>query len=210
MQPPIRLIIADDHAVFRQGLKSLFATYSRFKIVAEVDRSSELERTLMSTPCEVVLLDLQMDQWVMEKIQWLARHALVVVLTASESAEDATSAFRLGARAVVQKRFALESLIAAIQTVMEGLVWLPPTTPTEMEGRAGQFTKSPLTNRELAVVRCAAQGLRNAEVARQLSITEGTVKIQLNRIFHKLGLRDRVELAQYAFRNGLVKVRSRD
>ena len=65
LQTPIRLIIADDHAVFREGLKALLATYNRFEVVAEVERSGELEAIVSNTPCDVVLLDLQMDQWVM-------------------------------------------------------------------------------------------------------------------------------------------------
>ena len=210
MQTPIRLILADDHAVFREGLKALLATYNRFEVVAEVERSSELEATVLKTPCEVVVLDLQMDQWVMDEIEWLSRRATVVVLTASESEEDTAAALRLGARAVVQKRFALETLIAAIQAGVDGFVSSPPTYRAEFKERSGNPTANPLTVRESTIVRYVAVGLHNAEVASLLSITEGTVKVQLNRIFHKLGVRDRVELANYAFRNGLVKVHPRN
>ena len=209
MQTLIRLIIADDHAVFREGLKALLATYNRFEVVAEVERSSELEATVLNTPCEVVVLDLQMDRWVMDEIEWLSRRATVVVLTASESEEDTAAALRLGARAVVQKRFALEALIAAIQAAVDGFVSLPPTSQSEFTERSGNLPTNPLTARESSIVRYVAAGLHNAEVANLLCITEGTVKVQLNRIFHKLGVRDRVELANYAFRNGLVKVHSR-
>ncbi len=209
MQTPIRLIIADDHAVFREGLKALLATYKRFEVVAEVERSSELEATVSNTPCEVVVLDLQMDQWVMAEIEWLSRRATVVVLTASENEQDTSAALRLGARAVVQKRFALETLIAAIQAAVEGFVSSPPTSKAEFTERTGNSAANLLTARESTIVRYVAAGLHNGEVADLLSITEGTVKVQLNRIFHKLGVRDRVELANYAFRNGLVKVHSR-
>jgi len=209
MHTPIRLIIADDHAVFRQGLKSLLATYNRFEVVAEVARSSDLEAVVSATPCEVVVLDLQMDQWVMGEIEWLSRRATVVVLTASESADDAKAALRLGARAVVQKRFALETLIGAIQAAVEGFVSSPPTYQADVTGSSGSPTANRLTTRESAIVGYVAAGLHNAEVAKLLSITEGTVKVQLHKIFHKLGVRDRVELANYAFRNGLVKVNPR-
>lgn len=209
MQSPIRLIIADDHAVFRQGLKSLLATYDRFEVVAEVDRSEALEATVSRTPCEVVLLDLQMDQWVMNEIEGLSRRAIVVVLTASESSEDSAAALRLGARAVVQKRFALETLIAAMQAAVDGFVSSPPTTQAEFMDRSGNPTSNPLTEHESSIVRYVAEGLRNAEVAKLLSITEGTVKVQLNKIFHKIGVRDRVELAHYAYRKGLIKVDTR-
>ena len=210
MQTPIRLIIADDHAVFREGLKALLATYNRFEVVAEVERSAELETIVSGTPCDVVLLDLQMDEWVMNEIEWLSRRAIVVVLTASESNEDADAALRLGARAVVQKRFALETLIAAMQAAVDGFVSSPPTTRAEFTDRSARIAASnPLTERESSIVRYVAEGLRNAEVAKLLSITEGTVKVQLNKIFHKIGVRDRVELAHYAYRKGLIKVNQR-
>jgi DNA-binding NarL/FixJ family response regulator len=206
MPTPIRLILADDHAVFRQGLKSLLATYDRFEVVAEVARSGDLRTTVSNTACEVVVLDLQMDQWVMDEIEWLSHQAMVVVLTATESAEDATAAIRLGAHAVVQKRFALETLIAAIQAAVDGFVSMPATSHANFTKGSGKPPASSLTARESTIVRYVASGLHNAEVANLMSITEGTVKVQLNRIFHKLGVRDRVELANYAFRNGLVKV----
>ncbi|MFZ2062117.1 MAG: response regulator transcription factor [Candidatus Binatus sp.] len=210
MQTPIRLIIADDHAVFREGLKALLATYNRFKVVAEVERSGDLDAIVSNTPCDVVLLDLQMDQWVMNKIEGLSRHAIVVVLTASESPEDSAAALRLGARAVVQKRFALETLIAAMQAAVDGFVSSPPTSRAEFTERSGSGGASTgLTERESSIVRYVAEGLRNAEVAKLLSITEGTVKVQLNKIFHKIGVRDRVELAHYAYRKGLIKVDTR-
>jgi len=209
MHAPIRLIIADDHAVFRQGLKSLLATYDRFEVVAEVARSSDLEAIVSDTPCEVVVLDLQMDQWVMGEIEWLCRQVTVVVLTASESADDAKAALRLGARAVVQKRFALETLIGAIQAAVDGFVSSPPIYQAEVTGASGRPRSNRLTARESAIVGYVAAGLHNAEVANLLSITEGTVKVQLHKIFHKLGVRDRVELANYAFRSGLIKINPR-
>jgi two-component system NarL family response regulator len=210
MHTPIRLIIADDHAVFREGLKALLATYNRFEVVAEVEKSSDLEAVVSVSPCDVLVLDLQMDQWVMGEIEWLSRRTTVVVLTASESKADTAAALSLGASAVVQKRFALETLIAAIQSAVDGFVSSPPISKGELTQRTGNLTESPLRARELTIVRNVAAGLRNAEVANLLSITEGTVKVQLNRIFHKLGVRDRVELANYAFRSGLVKIRPRN
>ncbi len=83
----------------------------------------------------------------------------------------------------------------------------PPTEFTDRSGTSSPL--NPLTERESSIVRYVAEGLRNAEVAKLLSITEGTVKVQLNKIFHKIGVRDRVELAHYAYRNGLIKVNMR-
>ena len=147
-------------------MKSLLATYDRFEVVAEVARSSDLEAIVSNTPCEVVVLDLQMDQWVMGEIEWLCRRATVVVLTASENAEDAKSALSLGARAVVQKRFALETLIGAIQAAVDGFVSSPPIYKAEGAGAAGRPGVKRLTARQSAIVEYVAAGLRNAEVAK--------------------------------------------
>jgi DNA-binding NarL/FixJ family response regulator len=114
----------------------------------------------------------------------------VIVIIASEAAENGVRALRLGARAIVQKRFAIETLMAAIRTVAEGLVWMPAEVQTEFAAHDQQVGRE-LTARENSIVRYVASGLRNAEVAERLSITESTVKSHLNNIFQKLGLRDR-------------------
>jgi two-component system NarL family response regulator len=205
MQTPIRLIIADDHALFRQGLKSLLLLQSEIKVIAEVERAADLRALLAVTQCDVLLLDLQMDEWLMDHISDLAKITSVIVLTASESGQTGVQALRLGARAIVHKRFAIETLMTAIRTVAEGLVWMPPTVQSELAAQSSSTAKR-LTARELEIVRYVAIGLRNAEVAERLSITESTVKTHLNNVFQKLAVRDRLELVHYAIKTGLVAV----
>lgn len=197
------LVIADDHALFRQGLKSLLLLQPDIAVDAEVEDADELEQVLAATPCDVLLLDLQMGRWMMDLIPPLARRATVVVLTASESPEIGANAMRLGARAVVHKRFAIETLMTALAAVKQGLVWMPPDVQTALASAESSAARE-LTPREHEIVRCVANGLRNAEVGEQLSITEATVKTHLNNIFQKLDLRDRLELARYAIRTGLA------
>jgi DNA-binding NarL/FixJ family response regulator len=155
----------------------------------------------------VLLLDLQMDEWAGDQIESLARLTSVLVLTASERIEDAMAALRMGARAIVQKRFAFETLIEAVRTAANGLVWLPPLLQTQLAEQLVAPAVKQLTDRESQIARYVADGLRNAEVAQRLSITESTVKSHLNNIFQKLGVRDRVELTHYAIRAGLVGLR---
>jgi len=205
METPIRLIIADDHALFRQGLKSLLQLQTDIEVVAEVERATELGSILANTQCDILLLDMQMDRWMMDDIPQLAKVTSVIVLTASESGENGVQALRLGARAVVHKRFAIETLMTAIRTVAEGLVWMPPTVQAEFAAQ-GSSTSKRLTARELEIVRFVAIGLRNAEVGERLAISESTVKTHLNNIFQKLTVRDRLELAHYAIKTGLVAV----
>jgi DNA-binding NarL/FixJ family response regulator len=201
---PLRLIIADDHALFRQGLRSLLALEG-LEVTAEVEQASGLEAALAANPCDILLLDLQMEQWSMDQIAELSRKTAIIVLTANERVETGLTALRLGARAIVHKRFAIESLMTAIRAVADGLVWMPPAMQAALVGRDSPATKR-LTPRESEIVRYVAIGMRNAEVAARLSLSESTVKTHLTNIFQKLGIRDRIELTRYAIKTGLVTV----
>ncbi|HUO05853.1 MAG TPA: response regulator transcription factor [Candidatus Binataceae bacterium] len=205
----VRLMIVDDHALFRQGLKSLLMLQPNIVVVGEVDRASALDDALAATPCDIILLDLQMERWLMDEIPSLSKRAAVIVLTATESAASGVKALRLGARGLVHKRFAIETLMTAIEAVAEGLVWMPPIVQAEFAAEGGPAARQ-LTTREAEIVRCVASGMRNGEVATQLSISESTVKTHLNNIFQKLALRDRMELTHYAISSGLVAVQNRD
>ena len=205
----MRVAIADDHALFRQGLKSMLRLQPDVTVVAELERADDILPTLGHTPCDVLLLDLQMDRDAAVDIASLAERVAVVVVTASERVEDALAAVRAGARGLVFKRFAIETLMAALRTVLAGHVWLPPELQSEMATRLREPTEPALTRREREVVRHVAAGLRNAEVAERLGITEVTVKTHVNNVFQKLGVRDRVQLTLYAIREGLVGVGDR-
>jgi DNA-binding NarL/FixJ family response regulator len=209
VRSPIRLIIADDHQLFRQGLKALLKHEPGVTIVAETDRAADLRAVLSRTACDQLLLDLQMERNTLPDIEALAKRVPVVVLTASELPADALDAIRMGARAVVFKRFAVETLMGAIRSVAQGNVWMPATLQTHVAARLQNPTPNELSQREEQVVRYVALGLRNAEVAKKLSISEQTVKTHLNVIFRKLKVRDRVELALYAARAGIINLRER-
>jgi two-component system NarL family response regulator len=202
-----RIVLADDHALFRQGLRSLLRQQPELEVVAEVERASDLLTTLAATPCDLLLLDLQMERWMVNDIENLAGVTRVIVLTASEKIEDGLAAIRLGARAIVQKRFAVETLMEAIRSVQEGLVWMPATLQAELASQLRSAPGVKLTARESEIVRSVALGMRNAEIAERCKISEATVKTHINNIFQKLDVRDRVELTRYAFRTGLLSPR---
>jgi DNA-binding NarL/FixJ family response regulator len=203
MNVPLRIAIADDHTLFREGLKSLLASQPNIRIVAETGRVEEIAPMLERTPCDVLLLDLQMNRNALEDIPAFAVQTAVVVVTADEQRADALMAIRAGARAIVFKRYAPETLLDAVRTAATGQLWMPPSLQSDII--AGFREPAPeLTPREREIIRHVARGLRNAEVAQKLFITEQTVKTHLNNIFQKLGVRDRVELTLYAVRTGIV------
>jgi two-component system NarL family response regulator len=202
----IRLVIADDHALFRGGLKSLLRHQRDMRVVAEAESAKELAEVLAHHKFDVLLLDLQMERWMLGEVAELAAVTKVLVLSASESTDNAIAAMRFGARAVVQKRFAVHTLVEAIRAVERGLVWMPPALQAEIAAQWSEPESKQLTTREAEIVCSVALGLRNAEIAERLSIAESTVKTHLNNVFQKLALRDRVEVALYALRHGLVPV----
>jgi DNA-binding NarL/FixJ family response regulator len=210
MAGSIRIAIADDHALFRQGLKSMLRLQTDVTVVAEIERAGEIMPAIERTPCDILLLDLQMDRSSLSDVAGLAERVKVIVVTATERVQDALGAIRSGARAVVFKRFAIETLMMAIRAVMEGHVWMPPAVQAEV---TAAHIREPhtvvLTRREREIVRHVALGLRNGEVAQRLGITEVTVKTHLNNVFQKLGLRDRVALALYALQTGIIGIHER-
>jgi len=209
MPAPIRIAVADDHALFRQGLRSMLRLRPEVAVVVEVERAGDVLPAVERTACDVLLLDLQMDRSSLSDVPALAVRVRVIVVTATERVDDALAPVRAGARAVVFKRFPIETLMTAIQAVMDGHVWMPPELQAEVTAQLRAPNTTLLTRREREIVRHVALGLRNAEVARRLDITEVTVKTHLNNVFQKLGLRDRVELARYAIQAGIVGVHER-
>lgn len=205
----IRLILADDHAMFREGLKALLKHEPDVSIQAEASSIEGLAELVEGTPADILLLDLQMERSSLTEIEALSRSISIIVVTASEFVGDALAAIRLGARAVVLKRFAVETLMDAIKSVAAGEVWLPPSVQGELAAQLRDPSMSPLSAREKEIVRHVALGLRNADVAKRLFISEQTVKTHLNNIFQKLEIQDRVELTVYAIRTGVIGVHER-
>ncbi|HEY2389291.1 MAG TPA: response regulator transcription factor [Candidatus Binatia bacterium] len=202
---PIRLIIADDHALFRAGMRSVLQLHDDLTIVGETDRVGALAELAAQTACDVVLLDLQMERSSLLEIAKLRRRTRIIVVTASEQLDDMLMAMRLGARGVVLKHFAMEALVEAICAVAAGEIWLPPALKEALARRDGEPKYKGLTRREYEIARHAALGLRNVEIARRLLISEVTVKTHLTSVFQKLGIRDRVQLARYAITAGIVR-----
>ena len=207
----IRLVIADDHRIVLDGLEQVLRLESDFAIVERcVSAEAAIDAVMKHRP-DVLLLDLAMPQMsgldVMRELQRQRVSTRVVMLTAQIDAASLGDAMDLGAAAVVLKETESRLLVECIRAVHAGKPW---HDPRQLQGTAASETQRPLndmagrlTAREREIVRMAAGGLRNREIAERLFITEGTVKLHLHNIYQKLEVNGRPELIRLATRVGL-------
>ncbi len=218
----IRLLIADDHPIVRDGLKKLLQLEDDFEVVGEaVDGRDVLDKVRELDP-DVVLLDLRMPNLdglgALQAMQQINKRTRVIILTASEDKNEFVQAMKLGCSGIVLKQTAPDLIVKSIRKVHSGEIWLDSHTTaavmrqfsTGLEGSGsggGQTGKgrerSPLSAREREIVALVAQGYKNKEMAEKMFISEQTVKNHLHNIFDKLGVSDRLELALYAIHKGL-------
>jgi len=211
----IRILVADDHAIFRDGLRKLLADAEEIQIVGEASNGVECIKMLAKLKPDILLLDLRMPEkdglGVLEEVNFDSTPTRVIVLTAAEDDRDVVRAMRLGARGVVLKQSASDLLVKAIRKVFDGEIWLDNHMTAEVidafkkSAEAGQRREKPLlSDREKEIVQLVAQGFRNREIGEKLFISEQTVKNHLHNIFDKLGVSDRLELALYAIHHRLI------
>jgi two-component system, NarL family, nitrate/nitrite response regulator NarL len=211
----IRILVADDHAIFRDGLRKLLEGADDVQIVGEASNGVECTKMLAKLKPDILLLDLRMPEkdglGVLEEVNFDTLPTRVIVLTAAEDDRDVVRAMRLGARGVVLKQSASDLLVKSIRKVHEGEIWLDNRMTAEVidafkkSSEAGQRREKPLlSDREKEIVQLVAQGFRNREIGEKLFISEQTVKNHLHNIFDKLGVSDRLELALYAIHHRLI------
>src|ERR1700674_4768095 len=211
----IRVLLADVHAIFRDGLRKLLDSDEDMSIVGEAQNGVECIKLLAKLKPDILLLDLRMPDKdglaVLEEVNFDTLPTRVIVLTAAEDDRDVVRAMRLGARGVVLKVSAIDVLVKSIHRVHAGEIWLDSRMTAEMikafstSSESGARGGKPLlSEREMEVVQLVAQGFHNKEIGKKLFISEQTVKNHLHNIFDKLGVSDRLELALYAIHHRLI------
>lgn len=214
---PIRLLIADDHAVFRSGLRALLEQEGDFLVVAETGSGLETLKALREVEADVLLLDISMPEL---SGQQVAREALkehrslaIVVLSMHEDEYYLQEMLRLGVRGYVLKKSTDTEVIQAVRAAYQGKVYIDPALAdlvvSPYIGRSARRNSEPaaiLTLREKEVCRLLAYGHTNAEVAEMLHISDRTVETHRMNLMAKLELKSRADLVRYAIDNGLLKL----
>ena len=212
---PIRVLMADDHAIFRDGLRKLLDAEDDISIVGEASTGSQCIQLLGKLRPDILLLDLRMPDKdglaVLEEVNFDSLPTRVIVLTATEDDREVVRAVRMGARGIVLKDSATDLLIKSIRTVYGGEIWLDKKKTSDVieafkkSAESGPRRDKPLlSDREKEIVGLVAQGFRNREIGEKLFISEQTVKNHLHNIFDKLGVSDRLELALYSLHHKVI------
>ena len=212
----IRVLLADDHAIFRDGVRKLLEHENDISIVGEAANGDVCIGLLAKLKPDILLLDLRMpgkDGFVvLGEVNFDSLSTRTIVLTAAEDDRDAVRAMRLGARGIVLKQSAGELLVNSIRQVHGGEIWLDSHVTAEVmkafakSSDGGPQRNTPLlSDREKQVVNRVSQGESNKEIGQSLFISEQTVKNHLHNIFDKLGVSDRLELALYAIHHRLIE-----
>ena len=216
---PIRIVIADDHPIFRDGLRRLLEAEPDLKVVGEACDGAEAVKFTRQLKPDILLLDLAMPRHPgLEALREMSsgqtsNSVRVILLTAAAEKNQIVEALQLGARGVVLKDSATQLLLKSIHTVMAGEYWVGRESVSNLvqflctlmqsSGEEARQKKFGLTPRELEIVSTVVAGYSNKEIAEYFKISEDTVKHHLSNIFDKLGVSTRLELALFAVNQGL-------
>jgi DNA-binding NarL/FixJ family response regulator len=219
----VRVLIADDEALVRSGIRLIVEGQSDMEVVGEASDGAQAVLLVRDTGPDVVLMDVRMPQVngleaTRRIVQAGAATVRVLMLTTFDRDEYLYDAMKAGASGFLLKSAPPEELIHAIRVVVHGDTLLAPAITRRLvedfvrrppPGSATPPGLDDLTDREVEVLRLLAEGLSNADLARRLFLSEGTVKTHVNRILTKLGLRDRVQAVVVAYESGLVRAGDR-
>jgi DNA-binding NarL/FixJ family response regulator len=214
----IRLLLVDDQALFREGLRTLLSIYPDLDIVGEAANGQEALQQVQDLQPDVVLMDLRMPVLdgvtATRKLKELRPSSRVIILTTFDDDEHVFDGLRAGAVGYLLKDVSSEKLVEAIRTTARGESFLQPNIAAKLVAEFARLEETPsppaqelvepLSARELEILALVAAGASNKEIAAELFITEGTVKNHVTNILGKLGVRDRTQAALKAREMGLI------
>src|SRR6202789_3100578 len=214
--PSVRVILADSQAIYRVGMRKIFALEDDIRVVAQAENLDNLYAALQHFPTDVVLLEAQLIIGTVDAIPEFVRRApdAKLIGRVSESDESNTvELYRRGVRGVVPRSISPDLLIKCVRKIAEGETWIDNQSISwVIEAYRAQATtltdprvQPKLSKKELAIIGCITRGMRNKEIAYQIGTTEQVIKNYLRKVYDKLGVSDRLELALYCLHHELLK-----
>lgn len=217
MKNKISVLIADDHSLLRQGLKQILELEKDISVVSQASNGSEAIQCARECKPDVILMDINMPGTnglqAIKEIKQEKLQSRIIVLTIHEDREYLFKTLQMGAEGYVLKDAEPSVLIEAIRSVYSGQSYIQPNMTSELVREFNRVTMhekekhddSNLTSREIEVLELIAEGMINKEIAKQLYISEKTVKNHVSNIFRKLNVSDRTQAAIYAFKHNIKK-----
>jgi DNA-binding NarL/FixJ family response regulator len=210
VNPPLRLLIVDDHPVVRDGLRGMLAGRAEFEVLGEAADGAQAVRLAEALQPDLVLMDLRMPETdgvsatAQIKARWPA--IKVLVLTTYDTDSDILRAIEAGANSYILKDAPREELFRAIRATAQGQSYLSPAVASRLMGQLRASPGEQLSAREVDVLTWVARGASNKEIAHRLHISEATVKSHLLHIFAKLGVNDRTQAVTLAVRLKIIEI----
>ncbi len=209
MNSKIKILIADDHPIVRQGLVALLEDQEDMEIVAEVDNGEKAIVKYQQLQPDLAILDLRMPHIggvdAIKTIRAEFPNACIIMFTIYDTDEDIYRGFEAGARSYLLKDTPCQKILDTVRTVCAGKRYIPPEVSLKLAERLG---KTDLTKREKEVLQQIALGRNNQEIGEILIISEATVKFHINNIFSKLNVCDRTQAVIEALKRGLAQLES--
>ncbi len=214
--PGIRVILADSQAIYRVGMRKVFALEDDIRVVAQAETLGNLHAALQRYPTDVVVLEGQLIAGTIDAIPDLVRRApgakLIVQVVETDEA-NIVELYRRGVRGVVPRSIAPDLLIKCVRKIADGETWIDNQSiswvieayRSQATSLTGPRIQPKLSKKELAIISCITRGMRNKEIAYQIGTTEQVIKNYLRKVYDKLGVSDRLELALYCLHHQLLK-----
>jgi len=212
----IRIILADSQAIYRVGMRKVFALEDDIRVVAQAETLQNLYAALARFPTDVVFLEGQLLSGTIDAIPELVRRApeakLIVQLSEADEA-NTVELYRRGVRGVVPRSISPDLLIKCVRKIADGETWIDNQSVSwvidayrsQATTLTNPRTQPKLSKKELAIISCITRGMRNKEIAYQIGTTEQVIKNYLRKVYDKLGVSDRLELALYCLHHQLLK-----
>ena len=212
----IRVILADSQAIYRVGMRKIFALEDDIRVVAQAETLDNLLAALSRFPTDIVLLEGQLIAGTVDAVPQLVKRApkAKLIVQVTESDESATvELYRRGVRGVVPRSISPDLLIKCVRKIAAGETWIDNQSISwvidayraQAAALTNPRTQPKLSEKELAIIACITRGMRNKEIAYQIGTTEQVIKNYLRKVYDKLGVSDRLELALYCLHHQILR-----